>query len=132
MISLQRKKGDYFVVIAAVALIIAMVIAMFSYADQTDNVVTVKYDGQIVHKMNLSIEETYTMKQSDYPLLQGDLTIVIENGKVRVDEQTSRYNYCELQGETSRKGTAIICAPNHVTITIDGYEDTGYDWPIGG
>ena len=58
--------------------------------------------------------------------------MVVEDGKVWVDEQTSRYDYCELYGPASTKGTTIICAPNYVTITIEGYSDTASDWPPKG
>ena len=79
--------------------------------------------------MNLQVDETFTMTVEDYPLLLGDLTIEVKNGKVGVVEQTSHYNYCELVGSTDKKGTAIICAPNGVVITIEGYQepcDFGY------
>ncbi|MGI6378157.1 hypothetical protein GX831_02205 [bacterium] len=132
MISLTRKKGDLLAVALAIILVLAMLIALFAYAGSGDNVVTIKYDGLVVHKMNLARDEVYTMKKEDYPLLQGDLTVVIENGKVRVDEQTSRYNYCELIGETSNKGTAIVCAPNHVIISIEGFDENATDWPPRG
>ena len=78
--------------------------------------------------MNLEIDETYTMKKEDFPLLLGDLTVEVKNGKVGVVEQTSNYNYCELVGSTDKKGTAIICAPNGVVITIEGYEEPCSDW----
>ncbi len=132
-ITLKRTKGDIIVIIAAVSLIIAMLIALFSVrGNKENNVVTVKYDNQVIHTMHLNIDETFTMKQADYDKLLGDLVIVVEDGAVRVDEQTSHYNYCEYMGPVSQKGTSIICAPNSVVITIDGYEDTGVDWQGGG
>ena len=132
MLTLKLKKGDIIAIVLAVALIITPVIMMLVYSRYEDNIVTVRYNGVVVHQMRLDTDETYVMKQEDYDLLLGDLTIVVENGKVRVDDQTSRYDYCELYGPASSKGTTIICAPNYVTITIDGYSDTASDWPPKG
>lgn len=132
MLALKLKKGDIIAIILAVALIITSVIMILVYSRYEDNIVTVRYNGVVVRQMRLDTDETYVMKQEDYDLLLGDLTIVVEDGKVRVDDQTSRYDYCELYGPASSKGTTIICAPNYVTITIDGYSDTASDWPPKG
>jgi hypothetical protein len=132
MITLKLKKGDIIAIILALVLIVASAISLIAYSGSKDNVVTVRYNGVVVHQMRLDTDETFTMKQENYDLLLGDLTIVVEDGKVWVDEQTSRYDYCELYGPASTKGTTIICAPNYVTITIEGYSDTASDWPPKG
>ena len=127
-IQLKPNKYDVFVIAFTVILIVLSIVLSFSNSNSKANIVVIKYDNEVVHKMNLQVDETFTMKKEDYDLLLGDLTIQVKNGKVAVVEQTSNYNYCEIMGEVDKPGTAIICAPNGVVITIEGYEKTDCDW----
>ncbi|MBQ9731005.1 MAG: NusG domain II-containing protein [Bacilli bacterium] len=117
-ISLKPNKHDIFVLAITLLLIITSIILMFSNRVTGNSIVVIKYNNQVVHTMRLDQDERFTMKQEDYDLLLGDLTVEVKNGKVAVVEQTSNHNYCELMGENDRPGTAIICAPNGVVITI--------------
>ncbi|MFP4286313.1 MAG: NusG domain II-containing protein [Candidatus Izemoplasmataceae bacterium] len=59
--------------------------------------------------------------------VQGELgVVVIEyiNGKVRVIEETSPQNICQLQGETDSPAKPITCLPNYISITIKSEEDS--------
>ena len=128
-INLKLNKHDFIIFIATITLIVVLSVLYFMGSSSNDNVVIIRYYNEVVHKMNLQVDETFTMTVEEYPLLLGDLTIEVKNGKVGVVEQTSHYNYCELVGSTDKKGTAIICAPNGVVITIEGYQepcDFGY------
>ena len=128
-IQLKPNKSDIGVLITIIVFIAVFVVSLIIDSFNVgDNIVVVRYNNEVVHKMNLQVDETYTMKKEDFPLLLGDLTVEVKNGKVGVVEQTSNYNYCELVGATDKKGTAIICAPNGVVITIEGYEEPCSDW----
>lgn len=128
-ISLKFKKSDIFVLIGSVVFVIALIVSsLLMNINNKANTIEVTYYGELVHTMHLDTDETFTMKQEDYPGLLGDLTIVVENKKVRVDKQTSPLNYCEYMGEQDRPGTAIICAPNGVVVTIKGYVPGEPDW----
>lgn len=127
-IQLKPNKYDIFVIAFTICLIIVSIILSFVNSKSDANVVVIRYDNEIVHKMNLEIDETFTMKKEDYELLLGDLTIQVKNGKVAVVEQTSNHNYCEIMGEVNKPGTAIICAPNGVVVTIEGKENNDCDW----
>lgn len=128
-IQLKPNKSDIGVLITIIVFIAVFVVSLIIDSFNVgDNIVVVRYNNEVVHKMNLQVDETYTMKKEDFPLLLGDLTVEVKNGKVGVVEQTSNYNYCELVGSTDKKGTAIICAPNGVVITIEGYEEPCSDW----
>lgn len=62
--------------------------------------------------------------------VQGELgVVVIEyiNGKVRVIEETSPQNICQLQGETDSPAKPITCLPNYISITIKT-EDESLDF----
>lgn len=127
-LKLKPNKHDFIVLGAVLFLIIFSVISIFSNNSSEDNIVVIRYDNQVVHKMNLQIDETFTMKKEDFELLLGDLVVEVKNGKVAVIEQTSNHNFCEIMGEVDKPGTAIICAPNGVVITIEGYEEPCSDW----
>lgn len=130
--SLKRNFHDYIVGIITLAIISVFAVLLISFNSTGDNVVHVYYQNDLVHTMYLNIDESYTMKASEYTALLGDLTIEVNNGKVAVVEQTSDKNYCEYMGAVSTRGTSIVCAPNGVVITIEGYEDTGIDYTPGG
>ncbi len=127
-LKLKPNKHDFFVLAAILVILVVTIIASFSSSSSEDNIVVIRYNNEIVHKMNLQVDETFTMKQEDYDLLLGDLTVQVKDGKVAVVEQTSNHNYCEIMGEVNKPGTAIICAPNGVVITIEGYEEPCSDW----
>jgi len=130
--SLKRNFHDYIVGIITLVIIAILVFFLVSYSSTSDNVVHVYYQNELVHTMYLNIDESYTMEMDDYSGLLGDLTIEVNNGSVAVVNQTSDKNYCEYMGAVSTKGTSIVCAPNGVVITIEGYVDTGIDYTPGG
>ena len=127
-LKLKPNKHDIFVLIGILLILIVTIISSFATSSSEDNVVVIRYNNEVVHKMNLEIDERFTMKQEDYDLLLGDLTVEVKNGKVAVVEQTSNHNYCQIMGAVDKKGTAIICAPNGVVITIEGHEEVCSDW----
>ena len=83
-IQLKPNKYDIFVIAFTVCLIIISIILSFVNSKSDANIVVIRYDNEIVHKMNLEVDETFTMKKEDYELLLGDLTIQVKNGKVAV------------------------------------------------
>ena len=130
-ISLKPNKHDIFVLAITILIIICSVILIFTNKVTGNSLVLVKYNNEVVHTMRLDKDERFTMKKEDYELLLGDLTIEVKNGKVAVVEQTSNYNYCEIMGENDRPGTAIICAPNGVVITIVDEDSSSNDCDWG-
>ena len=130
-ISLKPNKHDIFVLAITILIIICSVILIFTNKVTGNSLVLVKYNNEVVHTMRLDKDERFTMKKEDYELLLGDLTIEVKNGKVAVVEQTSNYNYCEIMGENDRPGTAIICAPNGVVITIVNEDSSSNDCDWG-
>jgi hypothetical protein len=131
-LSLVRNKTDYFIVAIAILMVISFVGAIYSLDNTGSDKIRVIYNNQLVKEMSLSFDETFTLETKDYPLLLGKMVIEVSGGKVRVKEEESPRNYCSIIGWVSQKGTSIICAPNNVVITVEGYIDPGYDFQIGG
>jgi len=131
-LSLIKNMTDYIIVGVAVIMIIFFVGAIYSLDSGGSDKVRVIYNNRLVKEMSLSFDEIFTLNQEDYPLLLGPMIIEVNQGKVRVKEEASPRNYCSLIGWVSQKGSSIICAPNNVVITIEGYVDPGFDFQIGG
>jgi hypothetical protein len=50
----------------------------------------------------------------------GDTKVIIEDGKVWVEEATCPQKICKRQGKIALPGQSIICLPNRIVITIKG------------
>ncbi|MDO8963051.1 MAG: NusG domain II-containing protein [Coriobacteriia bacterium] len=55
--------------------------------------------------------------------LHGPVTLVIENGSVRVADSSCPDGLCVHQGAVATPGGAIVCAPNAVSVRIGGGGD---------
>ena len=55
--------------------------------------------------------------------LEGTVTVVVERGSVRVAGSSCRDRLCVRRGAIDAAGTAIVCAPNGVTVRIGGRAD---------
>jgi len=56
------------------------------------------------------------------------MKIETKNGKLRVAEETSKYNICSKVGWEDRPGFPVVCLPNHVMVVIEGYAPSDTDW----
>lgn len=131
-LTLQRNKTDGVIVGLALLLIVSFISAIFALDTSDADKIRVIYNNQLIKEMALSYDEVFVMERKDYPLLLGKMIIEVSEGKVRVKEEESPRNYCSILGWVSNKGSSIICAPNNVVITVEGYIDPGYDFEIGG
>jgi hypothetical protein len=131
-ISLQQKKADWFVYGLTLFILGSILLAMVSFSLDSGKQVTVRYDNELIYTMYLDQDEEYTMRQTDFPLLLGDLVIEVKERKVRIKEETSPYHYCSQLGWVALKGMSLICAPNYVVVTIEGFYDSGFDIIPGG
>lgn len=55
--------------------------------------------------------------------LESAVTIVVEDARVRVSKSGCRDRLCVERGAIHRAGDAIVCAPNGVTVRIEGRTD---------
>lgn len=52
--------------------------------------------------------------------LESTVTVVVEDGSVRVTDSGCRDRLCVRRGSVDVAGAAIVCAPNGVTVRIGG------------
>lgn len=73
----------------------------------------VYYENKIIKKINLSIDDIYTVEGYN-----GDVVIEVNSNKIRVIEEDSPYHLCSKQGYVSSPLQPIICLPNKIVIKI--------------
>ena len=83
----------------------------------------IKYDNREIIAFDLNNNSKVVLKKKDYPLLLGDMTIEVKDGKIAVIKETSPHNYCSLEGFTNESKRPIICQPNKVVILIEGGQE---------
>jgi hypothetical protein len=82
--------------------------------------VSVYLQTEKIDQLSLDDDITITYKKDDYPILLGDVTLEINDGRVRVEKETSPLHYCSIQGWVGTPGNPIICAPNYFMVVIEG------------
>lgn len=92
--------------------------ALLLFGRPSGTEVIFRRDGQEISRQPLSTSGTIE--------IDGAYTNVfmIEDGSVRVVETDCPNGACQAAGTISQAGDAIICAPNHVSATIEGRDGT--------
>ena len=84
--------------------------------------VSVYVETEKIDQLSLDDDITIVYKQEDYPVFLGDITLEIQDRKVRVERETSPLHYCSIQGWVGTAGNPIVCAPNYFMVVIEGGE----------
>lgn len=92
-------------------------------------VATITLDGALVEEIDLSaVEEAYTLTLDGPGGFSN--TILVEPGRIRVEEAGCPDQVCVNQGFISDGPTPIVCLPNKLMIQIAGGGD-GFDAATG-
>ncbi len=103
-------KKDFILVLIVLVVGLAGVILVNS-ADK-GKTATIKVDGEVVEQISLDGENrTFTYN---------DVMICLEDGEIFVKASKCADKVCMRSGKISKSGEGIICAPNRVSIEIDG------------
>ena len=102
-------KKDFVLVIIVLVVSLAGLILVNS-ADK-GKTATIKVDGEVVETLLLN---------EDTLVEFNNVVIACENGEIYVKESTCTDKVCMRSGKISKSGEGIICAPNRVSIEIDG------------
>lgn len=131
-IALKPNKHDIFIGSFVIVLIISLIISLVSLRSSEDHYVYVKYDGQIVHQMDLNKDEVFILYEGDsnYPDLLNDIEITVEDGKVSITKNECPQEFCKHVGSISYKGQSLICAPNRIVIEIGEEIESDCDWGV--
>ena len=121
----KKLRNDLFLIIPLlIAAVVALVVLLTRKTDKP-LVAKVYVSDAIVETIDLSdkTERDYLIKGKN-----GELTIHVHDGKIRVSESNFPHQDCVNQGDISDINHPIICAYNEVYIVISG--DTNYDVEI--
>jgi len=122
MLRRYYTRGDIVLTVFCVLVSLASIAWVQVWSDSGKHVV-VDVDGRHVLELSLGTNVTTTVTR---PL--GDTVVSVANGAVSITESPCPHGYCKHMGPISHRGEIIVCAPNHVMITISGGSDTdAYD-----
>lgn len=108
------KKAD---IIPIAAVLLAALLTALAFAAKPGDTVRITCDDS-VYEYPLNENRTVELEENGVAL-----TVVIENGSVRVEKSTCRDQIC-----VHTHSNSIICMPAHVVITVEGGE---YDYVAG-
>ncbi len=107
------------------AIILVLSVALYgsiqflvSAATSDLKVAVVTYKDREVLRIDMSVDNTYTVDGT-----LGDVIIEVKDNKIRVQEETSPYNICSIQGWVEYARVPIVCLPNHIMILIESAVD---------
>lgn len=114
------KAGDWLVLLLSGALVVLSYTLLWrgGVADRA----IVKRDGQTIIEISLNSASKTSVEG---PL--GTTVIEVQPGRARVFSDPGPRQYCVQQGWLTRAGAVAICAPNHITLQLNGRSKASYD-----
>lgn len=114
------KAGDWLVLLLGCAVVVFLY-ALLWRGGVADRAI-VKRDGKTVIEISLNSARKISVEG---PL--GTTVIEVQPGRARVFSDPGPRQYCVQQGWLTRAGAVAICAPNHITLQLNGRGEAGYD-----
>jgi hypothetical protein len=108
------KAGDYLVLLALCALLLAAFLQLGRRAGEADSVI-VRQNGTETIRLPLRLNRRHVARG---PL--GLTEIEIHNGQARIRRDPSPRQYCVQQGWLRHNGDIAVCLPNRVSIELAG------------
>lgn len=113
------RPGDWLT--AAIGLTVCIVSFPLAWQAGIAEKAIVKRGGAVFAELDLSRN-----RQIEVPGPLGTTTIAVEKRRVRVVSDPGMRQYCVRQGWLARPGEIAICAPNQVSVQVQGSKET-YD-----
>lgn len=107
------KPGDWLIVALGVA-VCALAFPLAWQAGVAEKAI-VRRGGDVFSELDLSRN-----RRIDVPGPLGITTVVVDKGRVRVAADPGPRQYCVRQGWLSRPGEIAICAPNQISVEVQG------------
>jgi len=113
------RPGDWLV--AALGLVICGVSIPLAWQGGVAEKAVIKRGGEVFAELDLSRN-----RQIEVPVPLGITTVRVEKRRVRVVSDPGPRQYCVRQGWLARPGEIAICAPNQVSVQVQGGKEA-YD-----
>jgi len=101
------------IVYAAVIIAVSLMVWFFVLPHEQGALVVFRIDGEIVASLPLTEDAMYEIEDAYHNRFE------ISSGSVRVVYTDCPGHQCEKTGAISTSGQSIVCAPNHVSATIE-------------
>jgi hypothetical protein len=116
------KKGDFVLTALVLLLALGLALAFFLPRGQTGNSVTLRVNGEVLGVYSLEQNQQIPVQtRGGYNLL------VIEQGRVHMEQADCPDGYCIFQGSISRAGQTLVCLPHRLIAQINGPAENIYD-----
>ncbi len=107
------KPGDWLLV--AVATVTCVALFPFAWQAGIGEKAIVRRSGELFSELDLSRN-----RRLEVPGPLGMTTVVVDQGRVRVAADPGPRQLCVRQGWLTRTGEVALCAPNQVSVEIQG------------
>ena len=108
---------DDFKLVFILLIIVILFLLGFKLSSKDENMkALVYYEDEVVLTIDLEKELNKIYEVDGY---NGKVTIVVKDGKIKVDEENSPLHLCSKQGYISSSYETIVCLPNKITIKIE-------------
>lgn len=108
LICMNKSDIKLLIIIVIIAILLLLLIR-----GKTGSYAYVYYENKVIKKIDLNIDEIYTV--SGY---NGDIVIEVKNKSIAVIKETSPLNICSKQGFVKTSIEPIICLPNKIIVKI--------------
>ncbi len=113
----RLKSGDLFIV--CLVLLAAVVLFLLGLRGETAAHVEVS--------INAAQTEVFPLAKDGSYLIDGHLTVVIEDGSVRIEDSDCPDRFCVRTGASRSPGEMLVCLPNQIVVRIVGTGETEVD-----
>ena len=112
------KTKVWVIVVAALAAVSVALALLFAFLPRGGTVAKVYVDGECVYTVDLAtVEEAYRhVVHTPY----GDNTLLVEHGRICVEEADCKGADCVHRGWISAAGNPIVCVPHHLVVRVEG------------
>jgi hypothetical protein len=119
----NRIKKREIIILAAVfaaALIFSVLVYFFSPSPETAQITY----GKKTYSLPLSEDKTVTLREISGDKSAPHMVFSVKGGGIAVYESDCPGGDCTRSGFINRTGSAAVCVPNKVTVTLSGGEKT--------
>lgn len=117
------KQSDILIILV-ILLIAGILFVSFEKEDTNNMIAKVYYEDEL--KLTIDLNEN---KEYDVEGYNGNVHIVVEDKKIKVEEENSPKHLCSKQGFISSSYQTIVCLPNKIVIRVE--DDNSIDAVIG-
>ena len=112
------NKSDIKLIVSSLLIILIILGIRFIFRNKNNKVAIVYYENKIVSKIDLAINNEYTVDGYN-----GIVYMEVKDNKIRVKEEVSPKHICSYQGFISETYETIVCLPNKIIIKIEANEE---------